>query len=172
MVQLDSPKQPDLFNTVYINQDGNDPHHVGDGYMYRGRGYIQITGKNKYKDFTTEHNNHNPNEPRNFLTNPDLVSSNIAYAVESAFWYWRKRGTHFTDINTVADQGASDNDVLKVGANVNGWFPINQDKYDSLTSTKKAQYLRIEENRWLKIPIGHDDRLRKFHAIKTLLNLH
>ena len=46
----DHSKQPEkIANKVYANRMGNGPEDSGDGYRYRGRGFIQLTGKDNYK---------------------------------------------------------------------------------------------------------------------------
>jgi putative chitinase len=85
---------------------GNGPEASGEGWKYRGRGYIQLTGKANYTEFdkiVTE----------NILENPDLVASK--YPLLSAAWYWNSR-----KLNAVADQGATDEIVTKVTKLVNG----------------------------------------------------
>ncbi len=44
-----SPEEQSYFNNFYINQFGNGNSASGDGYKYRGRGYVQITWKNNYE---------------------------------------------------------------------------------------------------------------------------
>jgi len=46
---------------------------------------IQLTGKDGYKYFTTKHDEMSPDDPKDFVSSPDLVSSEIEYGVESAF---------------------------------------------------------------------------------------
>ncbi|WGE86460.1 glycoside hydrolase family 19 protein [Actinobacillus equuli] len=58
-------KQPELFNLTYGGRLGNNT--TGDGFLYRGRGYIQLTGKNNYKLFTEKHNLFYPDDIRNFV---------------------------------------------------------------------------------------------------------
>ncbi|WP_336999325.1 hypothetical protein [Pantoea agglomerans] len=45
-----------LANYVYAGRMGNDDEASGDGYRYRGRGMIQLTGKDGYQYFTNIHN--------------------------------------------------------------------------------------------------------------------
>ena len=60
---------------------GND--EPGDGYKYRGRGYIQLTGKKNYQVFSEAMG-------IDFVANPDLVLVE-PYPMMSAGWYWKKR---------------------------------------------------------------------------------
>jgi putative chitinase len=99
-------KPEKIANLVYGSRMGNGPEASGEGWKYRGRGYIQLTGKANYTEFdkiVTE----------NILENPDLVASK--YPLLSAAWYWNSR-----KLNAVADQGATDEIVTKVTKLVNG----------------------------------------------------
>lgn len=99
-------KPEKIANLVYGGRMGNGPEASGEGWKFRGRGYIQLTGKVNYTEFdkiVTE----------NILENPDLVASK--YPLLSAAWYWNSR-----KINAVADQGATDEVVTKVTKLVNG----------------------------------------------------
>jgi len=111
---LDEPKanayarQPQkIANLVYGDRMGNGPEASGDGYKFRGRGYIQLTGKDNYTAFaktvTTD----------DILANPDLVGTK--YALASAAWFWSKNG-----LNTIADKGAGDETVTAITKRVNG----------------------------------------------------
>ncbi|WP_258525321.1 type VI secretion system tip protein TssI/VgrG, partial [Vibrio tarriae] len=120
-IREDNParcKQPDLFNFVYSSSNGNGDEKSGDGYKYRGRGLIQITGKDKYSRFTSVHNSKNPDDTQNFVINPDLVSENLNYAVESACIYWRhwgalsKKFNANGDINILIDNAPNDVELL------------------------------------------------------------
>ena len=99
-------KPEKIANLVYGSRMGNGPENSGEGWKYRGRGYIQLTGKNNYKAFDSV-------VPENILQSPDLVATK--YPLLSAAWYWNSR-----KINAVADQGATDAVVTKVTKLVNG----------------------------------------------------
>lgn len=74
-------KPEKIANLVYGNRMGNGPETSGDGWKYRGRGYIQLTGKNNYAEFdkvVTE----------NILQNPDLVATK--YPLLSAAWFFQR----------------------------------------------------------------------------------
>jgi putative chitinase len=95
-----------LASYVYGNRMGNGNEASNDGWIYRGRGYIQLTGKNNYMAF-------DKSVDADIINNPDLVSTD--YALISAAWYWNSR-----KINATADLGATDDAVTKVTKLVNG----------------------------------------------------
>lgn len=74
-------KPEKIANLVYGNRMGNGPEASGDGYRYRGRGYIQLTGKDNYKAFDAV-------VAENILENPDLVATK--YPLLSAAWFFSK----------------------------------------------------------------------------------
>lgn len=91
---------------VYANRMGNGDEASKDGYKYRGRGYIQLTGHDNYSAF-------NKSVDDDVLSNPDLVSEK--YALFSAAWFWNSRS-----LNGLADKGASDAVVTEITKKVNG----------------------------------------------------
>ncbi|OOF55428.1 hypothetical protein [Rodentibacter myodis] len=123
---------------------------TGDGFLYRGRGYIQLTGKNNYKLFTEKHNLFYPDDIKDFVKEPDLVSDNIDYCAESACLYWRYIGARYPDTNNLADMGASEDVLIKVSANINGWYGRGD-------FPNKAK--------------GYEDRRKRFISISKLLGL-
>ena len=76
-----------LFSYVYSSRMGNGDEDSGDGYKYRGRGIIQLTGKDNYSRYNKIHNLANPDDKQDFLENPDLIVSELKYSIESAFIY-------------------------------------------------------------------------------------
>jgi putative chitinase len=100
-------RQPQkIANKVYANRMANGSEASGDGYKFRGRGYIQLTGRDNYTQFGKAIGVDIP-------SNPDLVSSK--YALASAAWFWSKNG-----LNKLADNGASDSAVTSITKRVNG----------------------------------------------------
>jgi putative chitinase len=99
-------KPEKIANIVYANRMGNGPQASGEGYKFRGRGYIQLTGKDNYTAFdkTVEDD---------ILATPDLVATK--YPLLSAAWFFHKNGLH-----KIADEGATDLVVTKVTKRVNG----------------------------------------------------
>ncbi len=95
-----------IASRVYGGRMGNGPEATKEGYKFRGRGYIQLTGKDNYTAFGKAIN-------EDVISNPDLVSSK--YALLSAAWFFSKNGLH-----KMADEGASDTVVTKITKRVNG----------------------------------------------------
>lgn len=95
-----------IANRVYANRMGNGAEESGEGYKYRGRGYLQTTGKSNYKELS------------DFLkidvvANPDLVSS--AYPLISAAFYFEKKGMWI-----ICDKGVTDDVITEITKKVNG----------------------------------------------------
>ena len=99
-------KPEKIANLVYANRMGNGDKASGDGYRFRGRGYIQLTGKDNYSAF-------DKTVDENILENPDLVATK--YPLASAAWFFHKNG-----LQKIADEGATDAVVTKVTKKVNG----------------------------------------------------
>ena len=95
-----------IANKVYANRMANGDEASGDGYKFRGRGYIQLTGKDNYTQFGKAIG-------ENITANPDVVSGK--YALLSAAWFWSKNG-----LNKLADGGATDAVVTSITKRVNG----------------------------------------------------
>jgi len=99
-------KPEKIANLVYGGRMGNGPEASGEGFKFRGRGYIQLTGKDNYKAFDAV-------VPEDILANPELVASK--YPLLSAAWFFHKNGLH-----KIADGGATDAVVTSVTKRVNG----------------------------------------------------
>lgn len=99
-------KPEKIANLVYGSRMGNGPEPTGEGWKYRGRGYIQLTGKDNYKAFDAV-------VAESILDNPDLVATK--YPLLSAAWFFHRNGLH-----KIADQGATDAVVTSVTKRVNG----------------------------------------------------
>jgi putative chitinase len=99
-------KPEKIANLVYGGRMGNGPEATGEGFKFRGRGYIQLTGKDNYRAFDAV-------VPENILEQPDLVATK--YPLLSAAWFFHKNGLH-----KIADQGATDAVITSVTKRVNG----------------------------------------------------
>ena len=100
-------RQPEkIASRVYGGRMGNGDESTKEGFKFRGRGYIQLTGKSNYSEFDKFVN-------EDILANPDLVATQ--YPLLSAAWFFHKNG-----LNAIADKGADDATVTAVTKRVNG----------------------------------------------------
>lgn len=100
-------RQPEkIANRVYGNRMGNGDEKSGDGYKFRGRGFLQITGKDNYKKFDKFVDD-------NILENPDLIATK--YPLMSGAFFFINNG-----LWTICDQGSTDEIVTKLTKRVNG----------------------------------------------------
>lgn len=98
-------RQPEkIANRIYANRMGNGDEQSGDGWAYRGRGIIQLTGKTNYQAFSQDWG-------VDVVNQPDLVATDPVLAVASGCWYWQKR-----NINAAAEA----DDLIKVTRLING----------------------------------------------------
>lgn len=97
-------KPEKIANLVYGGRMGNGVEATGEGYKFRGRGYIQLTGKDNYTAFGKAIN-------EDIAANPDLVATK--YPLLSAAWFFSKNC-----LGKCVD--ASDASVLAVTKCVNG----------------------------------------------------
>jgi len=101
-------RQPEkIANRVYASRMGNGDEASGDGWKFRGRGAIQLTGKDNYTQFSKH-----INKPE-ILTNPDLVSTD--YSFESALFFFDKN-----KLWSICDQGVNEAAILALTKRVNG----------------------------------------------------
>jgi putative chitinase len=83
-----------IANRVYANRMGNGDYESGEGWKYRGRGFIQITGKENYFRLAND-------TDIDCLKNPDLLLEE-ANAMVSALWFWKIKGLNkFADLNDI-----------------------------------------------------------------------
>ena len=99
-------KPVQIANRVYGSRMGNGAESSGDGFRYRGRGYIQLTGKVNYQAFDKFVDD-------DIIANPDLVATK--YPLLSAAWFWNSR-----NLNTIADTGSTELIVTNITKRVNG----------------------------------------------------
>ena len=96
--------QPEkIANRAYADRMGNGDEASGDGWKYRGRGLIQLTGKNNYVAYSMACDNE-------ALQYPDMVAE-PKYAAESAGWFW--------SVNRL-NQLADNQDVIGMTKRING----------------------------------------------------
>ena len=96
-----------IANKVYANRMGNGPESSGDGWKFRGRGFLQLTGHDNYKALSQY-----INRP-DIMDNPDLVAGELA--IESALWFFDRN-----KLWGICDQGINDAAILALTKRING----------------------------------------------------
>ena len=96
-----------IANRVYASRMGNGAESSGDGWKYRGRGALQLTGKSNYEAFAKY-----CNRP-DVMTNPDLVATELSF--ESAMFFFERN-----KLWAICDQGVTDATILSISKKVNG----------------------------------------------------
>jgi putative chitinase len=95
-----------IASRVYANRMGNGVEGTHDGWKFRGRGYIQLTGKNNYTEFDKFVN-------EDILSNPDLVAKK--YPLLSAAWFFHKN-----KLNSISDKGLNETIITELTKRING----------------------------------------------------
>jgi putative chitinase len=101
-------KPEKIANRVYANRMGNGDEASGEGWLYKGRGPLQLTGKNNYRAFGKY-----IGREQEILDNPDIVANELGF--ESALWFF--------DANKlwgICDQGVNDATILALTKRING----------------------------------------------------
>ena len=112
-------KQEAIANRAYCNRMGNGDEASGDGWKYRGRGIMQLTGKESYAGCS-----HAVYGDDRLLDTPELVEQDMDVAVKSACWLWNAKR-----LNPLADAS----DIKEVTHRINGGFIgllERQEKFD------------------------------------------
>lgn len=98
---------------------GNTTELDGDGFKYRGRGWIQLTGKTNYRLLGEEFD-------EDFISNPDLVAKE-PYDSLAAGWFWNRRR-----LNTYSDL----DDIITITKRINGGYNGLNDRMMWLAKAK------------------------------------
>jgi putative chitinase len=96
-----------IANRVYADRMGNGNEASGDGWKYRGRGALQLTGKSNYKAFSDYLKN-----PL-IMEQPDLVAGELAF--ESAMFFFDKN-----KLWDICDKGVTKETILALTKRING----------------------------------------------------
>jgi len=108
-----------IASIIYANRNGNGDINSGDGYRYRGRGLIQITGKANYEALVKQLG-------ADVVTNPDLLLGYRFAAMSAAAW-WKNHG-----LNELADS----DDVTRITRVINGGTNGLDDRKSRLSKSK------------------------------------
>ena len=94
-----------LGDKVYGDRMGNN----GEGFKWRGRGFLQLTGRDNYQAFSND-----MNLPE-VMTDPDCVEDE--YAFETAIWFFERN-----KLFEIADEGVNDDVIKRITRRVNGGY--------------------------------------------------
>ena len=98
-------RQPEkIANRVYANRMGNGGEESGDGWKYRGRGIIQLTGKSNYQAFSND-------TGTDIVDRPDIILDDTDLLIQTALWFWNKN-----NLNKYIDEG----DFTRLTKRING----------------------------------------------------
>lgn len=100
-------KPEKIANLVYASRMGNGDETSGDGYKFRGRGALQLTGKDNYQAFSDY-----LKKPE-IMSNPDSVAT--TYSFESAIFFFDKN-----KLWDICDKGVSKDTILALTKRING----------------------------------------------------
>ena len=102
-------RKPEVIaNIVYSNRMGNGDRASGEGWKFRGRGYIQLTGKVNYKAFGDYIG-------VDLIKEPDLVATK--YPLTSAAWFFETK-----NLWAMADKGIDEDTIKMLTRRINGGF--------------------------------------------------
>lgn len=97
-------KPEKIGNRVYANRMGNGDESSGEGYKFRGLGFIQLTGKDNFKNFSKD-------TGIDILTDPNSFRGDLSICIKTAVWFWNKN-----NLNKYADSG----DFVGLTKRING----------------------------------------------------
>lgn len=103
-----------IANYVYMDKHRSKSGALGnveenDGWAFRGRGFLQCTGRANYRKFASEM------RLPDVMKDPSLVST--SYAFESAYWFFDRNG-----LFRIADKGVNDDVISEITKRVNGGY--------------------------------------------------
>lgn len=102
-------RQPEkIANRVYANRMGNGDEASGDGWRFRGRGLIQLTGTENYTNCAK-------GIDRDLLNDPDQLATDAHAAVDASLWFWNSRG-----LNAYADNDDINTMTRRINGGLNG----------------------------------------------------
>ena len=141
--------QEAIANIVYA--DENRPKDLqlgntqeGDGWKYRGRGMIQITGREIYTKFNEyAHEMKLVDDEVNFIDKPQLIAENITYAFMSAAYYWNKETNKLYDIADESKSDSGNESVVNKITNIINSGASKENRTERVNSYKRIREANI-----------------------------
>lgn len=122
-------RQPEkIANRVYASRMGNGDEASGDGWKFRGRGALQLTGKSNYQSFS------NYLKKPEIMTNPNLVATEFAF--ESAIFFFDNN-----KLWSICDKGVTKDTILALTKRINGGTHGLADREEK--TLKYYQWLKV-----------------------------
>ena len=110
-------KNPEMIaSRVYANRMDNGDEASKEGWIFRGRGYLQCTGKSNYKLLSQEFG-------VDFLSNPDLVATD--YPLATAGWFFNRN-----KLWSICDKGISNDVIKELTKRINGGYNGLEDRVE------------------------------------------
>lgn len=147
-------KPEKIANRVYANRMGNGDEASGDGWKYRGRGALQLTGKDNYQEFANY-----MNKPE-IMDDPDSVADD--YAFESAMFFFNKN-----KLWAVCDHGINDAAILTLTKKINGGTHGLDDRAEK--TRKYAMWLKGATASTATVTETASDKLSKNFYLKDFI---
>lgn len=101
-----------IANIAYADRLGNGDVDSGDGWAYRGRFFLQVTGKSNYEEVQKRIDRYLPNSGIDILRSTYMDDIEVHLVASMAYWIWK-------DLYRDADKGIRDDDVDGVTAKIN-----------------------------------------------------
>jgi putative chitinase len=129
LAKLYAHNQEKIANRVYGGRMGNGPETTGDGWKYSGRGLIQLTGHDNYKNFADSIG----------MTLDEVVAhlGTFEGAADSAGWFWNSR-----NLNDCADA----DDILTMTKKINGGTIGLEERTKNYEHAKEVLTPKEEQN--------------------------
>lgn len=115
-------KPEKIANKVYANRMGNGPESSGDGWKYRGFGFIQLTFKSNYEAFSKDMG-------IDIVSNPENIRQDLTLAIKTAIWFWNKN-----KLNDYCDR----DDIIGMTKRINGGTNGLEDRKKYYEALKKS----------------------------------
>jgi predicted chitinase len=124
--------QEKIANNVYANRNGNGDIASGDGWKFRGRGLIQVTGRGNYDAITKRCQKLYPGDAVDFVADPDSMAA-LPGSIRSAVGFWVENG-----LPAVANKGGTAADVDAVTHVINAKTDSYADRRQNFTLAMQA----------------------------------
>jgi len=123
-----------IANKAYANRNGNGDIASGDGWNYRGRGLLQVTGRSNYAAIANTYRQLYPGDNADYVANPALMEQ-FPHTVRAAVCYWIQNG-----LDKKADLGSQDADVDRITRVINS----KTDTYDERRANFKVAFAALK----------------------------